>query len=352
MNSFISFFKNTPGFTLSLILILGIEGFVGLFPKMDYIDPTGVFYTTLKRKIAETPHHFDFIMLGDSRSLSIKGKHSIEGSPSFYNFSLPAAGTRYLVYFMDKYLEKNRTPKAVLFAIDPEQFKPSQTKAFHIDPKIWQIFKHRLLNLFSLAENMRQYEGREAYFIFKESFSILIPTVRHREGLSKMLTGMKLEDIRTGNFPYYRSNLRLEALTQETQGQVNLGTYLEIPPGITEDMIRENVRRSADSLNKQEPDLQTLDHFIDYARSKGFPIVLLEIPHAEGYATTKFYNLVREGYRKRAQEYEHVHFFEFPSHSYPLNHYAEGIHFNEKGEERVNREFDEYIWKEVLKLFP
>lgn len=350
MNSFISFFRKAKGFSYAALFIIGIEIVVGFAPFMDYLDPTGVYYTTLKRSVAETKNDYDYIMLGDSRSLSIFGKHSKDGSPSFYNFSLPAAGTRYLPYFIDKYLTANERPKAILFAIDPEQYKPSQVQAFHVDPKIWTLFKHRLLNLFSLRENMEQYEGKEAYFIFKEALPNLIPTVRHREGLEKMLTGMKPKDILNGDYPYYKSNIRLRDLTEETYGQVNLGTYLEIPDGITMDMIQKIVNDSIPGLNKTKSDMSSLDVFLDYAESKNIPIILLEIPHAEGLPQTSFYQEVRAGFKDRAKTRSHVHYLEFPGLSYPIDHFTEGIHFNEKGEERVNKEFNQVIWPKVLEL--
>lgn len=350
MNSFISFFKKSPALIGTLVVVLGLELFLGFAPFMDYLDPTGVYYTTLKRNIAESKNDYDIIMLGDSRSLSIYGKQGTPTDPSFFNFSLPAAGTRYLTHFMDKYLVNNKTPQIVVFALDPEQFKASQLLAFHMDPTIWQIFKHRLLNLFSVWENWTQYEGKERYFIFKESLPNAIPTYRHREGLEKMLTGMKAKDLLNGDFPYYKSNKRLEALTYETQGQVNLGTYLEIPPGITQEMIQKTIDASIHHLESTAVSLESLDHFLEYAKTKGFRVVLLEIPHAEGMATTRFYTEVRNGFRERARTQDHVELLEFPQHSYTLDHYAEGIHFNGLGEKRANQEFDTYIWPKLREM--
>jgi hypothetical protein len=350
MNSFTLFFKKSQGFLGALLVIIALEIFIGSAPFMKYLDPTGVFYTTLKRGIAESENNFDYIMLGDSRSLSIKGKPGDDSNPSFYNFSLPAAGTRYLIYFVEKYLDNNKPPEAIIFAIDPEQFKPSQSKAFHVDPKIWMIFKHRLLNLFSLTENLKQYEGKEAYFILKESVPILIPSVRHREGLEKLITSMKPKDLQQGDFPNYKSNKRLESLTATTYGQVNLGTYLEIPPGITLDMIQQSVENSINNLDHENIDLSSLDELIAFAQEKGIGIYLLEVPHATGMAETKFYLKIRSEFRLRAEKYDHVHIFSFPDNSYPIDHYAEGIHFNEKGEKRVNKEFDTFVWPRILEL--
>jgi hypothetical protein len=350
MNSFTLFFKKSQGFFGALLLVLLIEVFIGFAPFMKYLDPTGVYYTTLKREIAESEQNYDYIMLGDSRSLSIKGKPGDDSNPSFYNFSLPAAGTRYLIHFVEKYLQNNNPPKGIIFAIDPEQFKPSQSKAFHVDPKIWMIFKHRLLNLFSLTENLKQYEGKEAYFILKESVPILIPSVSHREGLEKLLTSMKIKDFQEGNFPYYKSNKRLESLTASTYGQVNLGTYLEIPPGITLDMIQQSVDNSINNLDHDNVDLSTLDDMINFAEERGIDIYLLEVPHASGMAETKFYKKIRREFQLRAETYDHVHVLKFPDLSYPIDHFAEGIHFNEKGEKRVNKEFDSFIWNRILDL--
>ncbi|WCL50873.1 DUF1574 family protein [Leptospira sp. GIMC2001] len=351
MNSFISFFKESKGFLWALVIVLCFELFLGLYPKTDYIDPTGVFYTTLKKEIAETKNDFDYIMLGDSRSLSIRGKKPEGNSPSFYNFSLPAAGTRYLKYFVAKYLEHNARPKAIIFALDPEQFRPAQqTSGFNVDTKIWALFKHRLLNLFSISENLQQYEGKEAYFIFKEALPNIVPSVRHRDGLDKTFTGMKGREVLEGDFPYYKSNTKLAELTNETYGQVNLGTYLEIPPGITLDMIQETVDSSVKILNQESADLQTLDEFLDYCENLNIPVILLEVPHAEGFTSTRLYKEVRLGFLERADKRKNVHWVPFPDANYPLDHFAEGIHFNEKGEVRVNRDFDNHIWPKILQL--
>ncbi len=361
MNLFISYFKKSPAFFLAIAIVLIIEIGLYLTPKSDYIDPTGVFYTTLKRKVAETENNFDYIMLGDSRSLSILGKKSdLEknskngiannkninhlSSPSFYNFSLPAAGTRYLKHFIDKYLIKNKKPNAIIYALDIEQFRPGQSQAFNVDPTIWSIFKHRLLNLFSLTENLSQYQGKEKYFILKESLPYSIPTVRHREGLDKLLTGMRIKDIKQGDLPYLRSNQRLEKLTEETNGQVNLGTYLDIPPGITTQMIQEIINGSIQAQKDEIPNMATLVDFIQYTNQLEIPIVILEVPHAEGLPESNFYNRVRKELIQIANNNRNTTYLSFPSKSYSLDYFAEGIHFNAKGEERVNREFNDSIW--------
>lgn len=369
MNLFISYFKKAPAFSIALTIFLLLEAIMHFAPIMNYLDPTGIYYTTLKKQVAETENNFDYIMLGDSRSLSIKGRriNSVDENSSnmiktkkddqtnvldysLYNFSLPAAGTRYLEHFIDKYLSHNKAPRAIIYALDIEQFRPGQAAAFNVDPKIWGIFKHRLLNLFSFTENISQYEGKEQYFILKEALPYTLPSVRHREGLDKLLTGMRPKDFQTGNLPYLRSNQRLEALTQETLGQVNLGTYLEIPPGITLEMIQELVQGSIDAQEKENPNMENLISFLEYTSKKKIPVVILEVPHASGLPESTFYKKVREEYKKISNQYKNVYFQEFPSSSYPIDYFAEGIHFNGKGETRVNDEFERFVWPMITKI--
>jgi DNA-binding XRE family transcriptional regulator len=95
-----------------------------------------------------------------------------------------------------------------------------------------------------------------------------------------------------------RSNQRLEALTQETLGQVNLGTYLEIPPGITLEMIQELVQGSIDAQEKENPNMENLISFLEYTSKKKIPVVILEVPHASGLPESTFYKKVREEYKK------------------------------------------------------
>ncbi|NCN08399.1 MAG: DUF1574 domain-containing protein [Leptospira sp.] len=361
MNLFISYFKKSPAFFISVAIIVLLEGIMYFAPILEYMDPTGVYYTSLKRDIAESENNFDYIMLGDSRSLSIKGRKSNLNSQenansiaqdqySLYNFSLPAAGTRYIQHFIDKYLAHNKKPRGIIYALDIEQFRPGQSAAFNVDPKIWSIFKHRLLNLFTFTENVSQYKGKEQYFILKEALPYTIPSVRHREGLDKLITGMRPKDIQNGDLPYLRSNQRLEKLTKETYGQVNLGTYLEIPSGITLDMIQEIVDGSIEAQNSETPNMENLVSFLEYASQKKIPVIILEVPHADGLPQSAFYTKVRLEYKKIAEQYSNVYFQAFPSNSYSLDYFAEGIHFNGKGEIRVNEEFEKFIWPNISKV--
>ena len=147
-------------------------------------------------------------MYGDSRSLSILGKKKIRQEDySMYNFSLPAAGSRYFKYYLKKYLKNHPKPKAVIWAADPEQFQASKSFSFNADKALWAQYKHRLLNLFSVSENFDQYEGKELFFIMKESVPNLILSIKHREGIEKAVSGIKLHQLKNFKFPNVEINL-------------------------------------------------------------------------------------------------------------------------------------------------
>lgn len=347
MNSFISFFKKSPAFSIALLLALSFELFLEFYPNIDWIDPTGIYFTTYKRKKIESGGlKYPVLLVGDSRSLSLKGNTEI------YNLSLPAAGPAYIPFLLEKYNAHNEKPKVLIYALDPEQFANPPGLEFHKNKKVWETFKHRIIYLFSPIENLGQYSGKDKYFIFKESLPILLPSFKHRDGLDSIFTDSKWKDWKEGNFGYSAKNKKLFQLVENTEGQVNLGSYLKIPAFVTSEFIEKAFQEKLKELNgKQEVYLESMEGAYEFCKKNQIQMIILDVPRAKGLWNTAFFREYRKKLPIFLDSHPEVQYLQFLNPEYPLELFAEAIHFNQKGEERVNSEFYEQIWPTIRKQF-
>ena len=346
MNSFISYFKKSPALFIAIALIVSIETILHFIPNLHYIEGGGAFLTTYKRLIAEKgKDDFDYLMFGDSRSLSILGKkRTVENKFSMYNFSLPAAGPRYFRFYLKKYLRHHKKPEGVIWAVDPEQLQPQKGLSFNSDKALWTQYKHRLLNLFSVVENVEQYSGRELFFIMKESAPNLMYSVKYREGLEKLFSGFVLQNFKQYELPNVRRNLLIESMMNKTNGQINLGNYFFAP----EDASVQNMKSYIANMQKTDYTILPLREFLEYCKLESMPVIVLDIPHATGLNDTPYYKTTINAITNEVKNYPNAVYLSFPEVDYDPKLFSESIHYNSKGEKKVNEEFDKFIWPKVL----
>ncbi len=350
MNLFISYFKKAPALYLVILIAILFEVGLHLIPNLHYIDGGGSFFTTYKKRVAENKNvSYDFVMYGDSRSLSIFGKKRQAGvnDYSMYNFSLPAAGPRYFKFYLKKYLKNHPKPKAVIWAADPEQLQVSKSFSFHSDRVLWGQYKHRLLNLFSVSENFEQYQGKELFFIMKESVPNLLLSVKHREGIEKFLSGVKLHQIRNLKLPNVERNILIESMVNKTNGQINLGTFFLAPEGASS---ADSMKPYLAAMQKTEYVIEPLRDFLEFCKEEGLPVVVLDVPHAVGLNSTPFYQSVSKAIAEEVRKSENAIYLKFPENDYPYELFSESIHYNTKGETRVNKDFDLFIYPKIIEF--
>lgn len=377
MASFISYFKKAPAFFLVIPIVCCIESYLYTIPDLYYHHAGGAFLTTYKRKVAEDPkRNYDILMYGDSRSLSILGHAKSEQQKySLYNFSLPAAGLRYFKFFFQKYQKHHKNPKAIIWAADPEQYIVGKNKAFDTDRKLWEQYKHRLLNLFSLQESWQQYSGRELLFITKEYIPRYMLSYKYRKEFKSFVNGFKAKNFRTlfndlppldpkANFRDYKylvdkmpnrlRNLRIEQIMQRNYGQINLGDYFKA--NLLFAKLTSGARKKAwEDLKKKmdgtdEYDTKTLQEFIQYCKQEKITLILLNLPRAAGFNDTKYFQAVVPALRNLAEKHEHVRYVQFPEMDYPLQLFGEAIHFSPRGSDRLNQEFQESVYPEIIRF--
>ncbi|MEM7181355.1 MAG: DUF1574 family protein [Spirochaetota bacterium] len=377
MASFTSYFKKAPAFFLAVLLVCCVEAFLHTMPNLYYHHAGGAFLTTYKRKVAEDSQKtYDILMYGDSRSLSILGHaKSKKQKYSLYNFSLPAAGLRYFKFFFQKYQKHHKNPKAIIWAVDPEQYIVGKNKAFDTDPRLWQQYKHRLLNLFTLQESWQQYKGRELVFIAKEYIPRYILSYKYRKEFKSFVNGFKAKNFYAlfekltpldpnANFRDYKylvdkmpnrlRNLRIEQIIQHNYGQINLGDYFKA--NLLFAKLTEGARQKAweDMRSKMNHtsihNTEILKEFIQYCKQEKIALILLNLPRAAGFNDTKYFRAVVPALRGLAAKHTHVSYIQFPDMDYPLELFGEAIHFSPKGSDRLNQEFQESVYPEIIRF--
>ncbi len=341
MHSFTLFFKRTPAFWIAIAFILLFELSLHLIPNLHYFDGKGAFFTYYKRYIAERgKENYDLIMFGDSRSLSITGNPKDETHPySFYNFSLPAAGPWYFKFFLKKYVENHTKPKLVIWAADPQQFAISKTKSFHENPALWNEFKHRLLNLFSISETIEQYDGKELFFILKEYIPHSILSVRHRQGFESILTSRVNTMFKTPSL--VKENKMVEEVVEKTYGKVNLGTFFYVPN------LREVAEKERDKqlggMQHKDFNLEPLQKFLEYSKEHNLTVVVLNIPRLKEFQNAPYFKSINPAIAELTQKFPNAKYVEFSEMEYDLDHFSESIHYNDKGDQRMNQDFQNEI---------
>ncbi|MCB1144180.1 MAG: DUF1574 family protein [Leptospiraceae bacterium] len=335
MHSFISYFKKSPGLWITVLIVIVFEISLYFIPRLYYLDGTGSFFVYLKREVVETKNDFDIIILGDSRSLSLKGIKKDSGYKySVYNFSLPAAGPYYFRFLLEKYLVSNKKPGLVVFAGDPNNFNQDKMGKFNENPKLWQTYKHRLLNLFSYKETFPQYDGKELFFLSKEYFANMFYSVRFREVLSGFI-GARLSSIIHFDFALYQRNQIVAKIIEENNGMINLGDFFMAPEGTSE---KERIPL-IETHNHERINTQPLENLVDYCEKQGLKLLILSLPKVEGLRDSPLIRKVDNEYKKIANENNHVNYLEFQEMDYPADLFSEAIHYNSRGEKKLNDEF-------------
>jgi len=347
MNSFISFFKKAPAFGWLLTVAVLFETGLHFAGDLYYIDGRGAFLTSYKRAVAEDPQRvYDYLIFGDSRSMSINGRKD-----ELYNFSLPAAGPRYFSFFLKKYLSSHQEkPRVVVWATDALQLAGRQNVMYHDSPEIWKQFKHRLLNLFSIKENWEQYEGEELVFIMKESLPNLLLSVKHREGFEHILTATKASDLRDLKLGHVRENIKLVEHLEELNGQINVGNYFNAPDFVTLELSKKSLKQQIDHRKVKHHTMKPVLDFIEEAEKNGIKVVILEMPLLTGLSATEYNRTISRRLEEIAGRYQGVKYLKFPVMDYSPEYFSEGIHYNRKGENRMNGDFDRYVWPEIVKF--
>ncbi len=414
--SFILLFKK-PAFWIPFAIFACIEVAVRILPA-HYGEGAGIFLTNQRKILAESEYpEFDYVILGDSRSLSLMGHPPTQAEPySIYNFSLPALGSNYYRFMLDKILRNRKNkPAAVIFAADPQAFFVGYDSPIN-DPErlytdshqttlveyirnritrrlsmvfygrdkvapehpvftremLWDFFSHRYLHLFDPGEILNNYSGPERVFLLKESLPLVYRTYKYRDAVRGLPSTVRslvnpekpLPDICNTcdgvvnpvchpKTSNYTGNMRIAQGLLKRYGQINLGDRLTPVERIGYLSIRESqVEMQIKALNKARPDLKLLKEFIEYALSEGVKVIITDVPPIDRYKDTQYHKLYYPAVEELIERYPDVKMIRFPRKYYPLEYYVEQVHYECKGAGVLNRDFYKSVIPEILKFAP
>lgn len=403
-----------PALLLACGVFVILEIIARILP-LEYASGTGIYMTENRKALVEasTPE-FDYIILGDSRSLSVKGHEATAAEPySIYNLSLPAMGPRYFQFYLEKYLEnRKKKPAAVIFAGDPglfqrswntpshdskmlysdavdeslwnylslrftrriEYFKQGQRTAPRDDfgALLWDAFSHRYLHMFGPIDMMRQYTGAERVFMLREAIPNQFHLYRFRDGIKQYVFEIRANSFRAHPVPaecskcsfvpqaichpdYSRieQNVLLRDRLKAQNGGINLGDLIEPGDRMKYYMMRDSaIKKQAQAFEKELPDLAPLEALIKTATSRGIKIVLMDVPAIEPLRHATYYRLYFEQLREIVKKYPLARIVRFPDPNYPVQLFVEQVHYECEGAERLNREFYASVFPEIKSFAP
>ncbi len=358
------FSRKYPGCMIAAGFFLALEIALRLLP-MEYTMGAGVFLTKHRRDRAESAGPTaDYIILGDSRSLSLYGRAASPEAPySVYNFSLPAMSPRYFSYFLRKIVAHRapgERPAAVIFAGDPGLFQASWTYPYHdreglyssgindslatylwnrfwirlrrltladnrpaAPPEntlLWETFSHRFLHLFSMGELSGMFTGAERVFMLREALPLEYRTYKWREGLRQYTFGLRGDYLLPFQFPEncsscaallterchpevprIQDNLFLERALERQGGGFNLANRLDPVERFQYLAGRDlHVERQARLFDSISPDFFAVEALIAEARRLNLKIVFADVPSMDVYRGTRFHREYFAGLEKLA----------------------------------------------------
>ena len=402
---------------ITVAIFAGLELLVRLTP-MQYGMGAGVFLTDHRRDLVDgvSPagvQDFDYIIFGESRSLSLSGHAATEAEPySVYNLSLPAMGSRYYAKFLRKYLAGHeRPPAAVIFAADPGVFQEAWGRPLH-DPAMryadgadeslleylgkrttrrvsalftatngsagaspdasWENYSHRFLHLFSPRELIQYYTGAERLFLLREAMPLQYYSYRYRESIRQNMKllfsgGQRITlppECQRCEFldaPQCRpelSNIQDNLLISEhlarTQGGINLGDRLTPVQRMQFGFVRAKlIQATAENFERARPDLEPLAELIAVAREHGVKIILAPTPSVRDYRDTAYYKYYYQQLAELQARYaDTLVATEFPEPFIPGDRFVDQIHYDCPTAVAVNADFQNYVLPRVVQLAP
>ncbi|MCB1165578.1 MAG: hypothetical protein KDK33_05475 [Leptospiraceae bacterium] len=391
-----------------------LEVIVRLLPS-EYGLPSGHFMAEYRKHHMEASEPcYDYIIFGDSRSLSLNGqKKNAERPFSIYNFSLPAMEPRYFVEYLRKYM-RNRdcAPSALIFAGSPTYFEKGMTMPLNdqqglytteLDQNLadyialrfsqrleqpfqrpaskgggqsellWEAFSHRLLYTFDPWELAEMYRGPERVFAIRESLPLLYSTYKYRDAVRNYTIGIKKAHFEEPGFPDIcnecegieklpmchpsltdvQDNRRMATVLDRNQGGLNITDRLKPFERIAYEQMRTRAIEDAVKIANRpeiEIDITPIRNLAKEAKKWNIPLAIIVVPFPEEYVQTRIVRLYLEAVRKLETESPDVRYFSFPKLGYSDNLFAEGTHYTCPGAMRANDEFMNKVVPEIRRF--
>ena len=343
--SSISSFSRLPaGCALFLLVALILELFV--FSRSYMLADVSTIAVIRNSHMIEEGHDRDMLLLGASRSLAVNARELELGLDAFenvYNHSVPSLGTSLQFYMiLEKYLDHNEKPRAILLSLGPEAFGQFRVDALFYT--LWSGEAERFWRFFSLPELLRYMPFKEKIFIVPLYVQTLLNSYNYRMNLRDYLEYNLFGVDRWGVDDVVGRNRELLGVMDQTRGQLIYWPDRQV----TEDeMIFENIvplgglaeyEYESYYLRKDE----NIRRFLHLATAEGIPVVVffMPVPQPRYELMDKYgnFNYTRRRMREFEDKFKSVFFLDRDI-NYDMKYFGDSSHLNREGAAKFNREF-------------
>lgn len=266
-------------------------------------------------------------------------------------------------------LEKNffRTPtKSNLISYSGKQEDMNQI--------LWEFFGHRYLHQFTFSELSENYSGVERLFILSKAAPLLYESYRFhgaiRNSLSesnwkvdkqykeKSLFCESCENIEVGlckpSPSQLEDNLTIEDQITRHYGKYNISNRLKPELVLfSKQLVQkelEDEQKNQTPYTYQKPDFRVLSDLLAYTRANGIEFGLVYMPWLKERQETKESLDLLADLKEFFSQNPDAKIFFFPDSSYPSERFVDNIHYDCRGEKRVNAEFRQFVLPQVFRF--
>lgn len=245
-------------------------------------------------------------------------------------------------------------------------------KQDNIDQLLWEFFGHRYLHQFTISELWNQYEGVERIFIIAKAIPLLYESYKYhgalRNGLSfqnwKLSKDYKTKSIFCETCENVEAGLCLPSPSQrednfiiEDQITRHLGKY-NISNRVKPEIVlfartkykeeAEKEYHNPDPKSWEPIDFRVMEDLIRYAEQKDIKFGFVYMPWIDSKESApEVQNRIKE-LKLFFLRHPNQKMYFFPNSGYPIEQFVDNIHYDCRGETRVNDEFRNFVLPQVF----
>ncbi|EQA46164.1 hypothetical protein LEP1GSC050_3773 [Leptospira broomii serovar Hurstbridge str. 5399] len=255
--------------------------------------------------------------------------------------------------------------------------RPTASSLDPLDPQaadtfLWDFFGQRYLHQFSFAELAGQFQGVERIFILSKAAPILYSTYKFRKSVINAFTFSNWKTERDSSewiktcsscdaieagqcLPagsQLQDNFRIQEWLDTYYGKYNISNRMNpLQTFQSREYVKHILQKSIESQNIVTPhDYSSLIELIEFCEKEGILFGFLYMPGIQELENTKNSKAIYSEVEALIKGRKNAEFFSFPSAGYPKELFVDLIHFDCRGEERLNREFHELVLPKVYKF--
>ncbi|GBF51062.1 hypothetical protein LPTSP4_25930 [Leptospira ryugenii] len=245
-------------------------------------------------------------------------------------------------------------------------------KQDNFDQILWEFFGHRYLHQFSISELWEQYDGVERIFIISKAIPLLYETYRFHGAIRNALSleNWKLSKDYTDRSKFCEACANIEAgicLPSHSQrednhiiedqitrhhGKYNISN--RVKPELVqfarakykEEMKLETY--SKDPATWEPVNFQVMEDLIQFSKEQGIHFGFVYLPWIDQKERAPEVQARKQKLLEFFRSHPDSGLFFFPSSEYPIDLFVDLIHYDCRGETRVNQEFQKNVLPQVF----